>query len=340
MNYSGYDWDRGEKTWTWSFVSIYPITMMLGIIFSFLTITYFWKRQKYSWEILQMLLIIVIPSSILGARIWFGLSGSLNIFSSTKSFFEFRGLSIHGGVLGAIAAGGFYLLFRRHVVDIRTVAGIIIPSVLLGQVIGRWGNFANHEVYGKIVENPSSLDWLTFIKPYMFIDGHFRQPFFFYESMLNLLGYIIIVWVVLRKNSLKPGTTAALYLIWYGIVRVIMEPLRDKADIMMWGTFQVSVLMSILWLLAGVILFIWFQFFTNPGKLIKKYCPWIKDRFKLIQPVKTRKLFWFGKKSDTKKKYIFWGKVIPNKINIWLHIYNSEEWSKRELNRVAKGKGR
>ena len=356
-------WERGEATWHLSFLHLYPITMMLGVIASFLTIAYFWKRQKYSWEILQILTIIVVPSAIFGARIWYLIATGSHW--SFLGFFRFEGLAIQGGVMGALIGGGTFIWFRRHAVDIRTVIGIVMPAVLIGQAIGRWGNFDNHEVYGKIINDGESLNWLTFIKPHMYIHDtlgtHYRQPFFFYESMLNLLGYILIVWVVLRRNKLKPGVTIPMYLIWYGIVRLIMEPLRTETDIMKLGTFQVSTFMSAMWIVIGVALFIWFQVITNPGKIVKsffskmhdmfskmqnkcktKFGKWIAsfgkrifssypDKYERINPIKTRKVWYFGKKTDERKSKVFWGETVKHRVTIWIPNRDSN-YSKRELN--------
>ena len=327
-------WNRGTPTWQVSFLHMYPILMMVGVIASFLTIAYFWKRQKYSWEILQILTIIVVPYSIFGARIWYLIAtGSEWTFFG---FFKFQGLAIQGGVMGALLGGGTFLWFRRHAVDMRTVAGIIMPAVLIGQAIGRWGNFDNHEVYGKIIDGDAhSLDWLTFIKPHMLISDkfgvHYRQPFFFYESMLNLMGYMGIVWVLLRRNKLKPGSTAAIYLIWYGITRLVMEPMRTPTDIMKWGNFQVSTFMSAIWIVAGVALLVWFQFITNPGSLVKRYLPNLRNKYKRIEPVKTRKLLYFGEKSNERKTKVFWGDTVKHRITIWIPNPDSN-YSKRELN--------
>ena len=333
------NWVRGEAIWEWGFLRLYGITMFLGILISFLSVLYFWRRQKYSLEILQILLIIIVPTSLLGARVWYLIAnnawGSLESFGS---FFVGAGLSIHGGVTVSATSAIIFLLTKRSVIDLPTAFGIILPCVLIGQVIGRWGNFSNHEVYGKVVENPETLNWLTFIKPHMFINGEYRQPFFLYESMLNLFAYIVIVWLLLRKNWVKPGTTGALYLIWYGVVRLIMEPLRDPGDIMKINGVQTSVIVSIIWLVIGFSLLIYFELLTMSPKWIKNAIPSAllsSRKYEKIRPVKERKLFWFGPKSNMKKKFLFWGKEIPNAIPIWIVKKDDKKLSKRQINMEA-----
>lgn len=317
-------WIRGQSSWNLGFLHTYPLTMLLGVICAFLSVAYFWKRQKYSWENLQILVILIIPGAIIGARLWF-----LIAEGGWSQWYYLSGLSIQGGVMGSVIFGTPFLWRRRHSMDMRTVYGIIVPSVILGQAIGRWGNFDNHEVFGRITSS-SSLDWMGAMKSHMFIaikgelEGQYRQPLFFYEFLTSIIGYIVLVPILLRKNWVRPGVTATLYLLYYGIVRASMEPLRDESDIMRWGSLPISLFIACLSITAGLILTIWFQFFDY-----KKY--------DLIQPIKERKLFLFGKVSDKKKKYLFWGEELDNKIRIWLpHDNSSEKWSKRKINSGVK----
>lgn len=312
-------WERGTPSWELGFLHTYPITMFTGVILSFLTVAYFWHRQKYSWEILQVLVILILPGAIFGARLWYLISEG-----GWANWYHLSGLSIQGGIMGALAFGLPYLYSRRHAVDPRTVLGIILPSIIIGQAIGRWGNFDNHEVYGKITDG-SNLDWMGSMKSHMYIHDvsgfGYRQPLFFYEFISSTIGYLFIIWVLLRKNWVKPGVTGAIYLLWYGITRTAMEPLRADIDIMKWGDIPISLTLSIMMIVLGVAGIIWLQFLT-------------KKKYDLIRPVKERRIFWVGPKSDTKKKYLFWGEVLPNKVNIWLPNHEPDKkWSKREINK-------
>ena len=337
-------WARSQKAWDVGFLHTYPITMFLGVLISFLTIAYFWKKQKYSWEILQILVILIVPGSIIGARLWF-----LIAEGGWEQWYFLSGLSIQGGVMGALIAGSPFLYFRRHVVDMRMVYGIIIPNVIIGQAIGRWGNFANHEVFGGIVSG-DSLNWMGAMKSHMFINHAYRAPFFFYEFISSMIGWIIMTWILLRKNWVKPGVTGAIYLIWYGIVRISMEPLRVEVDIMKWGTLPISTLLAGMMIVIGVILFIWMQFTNEISKFLlkkssEKNSKWnqkltkaAKPKYELIRPIKNRRLFLVGNKSSKKKKYLFFGAELDNRINIWVPVKDVEKWSKRELNKGSKNK--
>ena len=358
-------WERGKPSWSLGFLHTYPITMFFGILISFLTVVWFWRRYKYSWEVLQVVVIIIIPSAIVGARLWFLIAeGDLKQW---EEFYKFSGLSIHGGVMFAILTGLIYLRTKKNVIDIRTIFGIILPTVLIGQSIGRWGNFDNHEVFGQIVSS-KSLDWMGPMKSHMLIFNSndnlkfgdpnvilgmvrmnvgppqlhlmaYRAPLFFYESMSSLVGYIVLVWIILNFNLLKPGATGALYLIWYGVVRASMEPIRNPSDIMKWGgVFPISLFLAILSAVLGLFLLIWFQFLTKPFvKGFEKILPKkifnfldnkVKKEYELIKPIKYRR---FAKK-DTRRKYYLFGKMIPNTVSIWIPRFNIIKKSKRKLN--------
>lgn len=343
MNPDG-SWKQGTPIWTWgdSSFSLYPIMMFLGILTSFLTVCYFWKRQKYPWEILQVVLIIAIPTAILGARLWFAFFNP----SAWKQFWHFSGLSIHGGVIFSSIAVMIYLYHVRHTIDIRTTIGIILPAIFIGQVIGRIGNFTNHEVFGPEVSE-SSLNWLRWIgiKNHMFIDGKYRAPFFLYEMFGTFSAYVIVVWVLLYRNYVRPGVTGGLYILIYGIIRVIMEPLRDESDIMFVGSLQISTIISALMIFLGLFLVIWWQFLSRPfypwmQKHFKKtWLDKIKKEYKLILPVKPRrKYLWFGHKMDTRLKYTFFGKRVENKVRLWIPAQEKTKWSKREINANKKNK--
>lgn len=254
-------------------VSLYPILIMFGMLASIITISFFWWRENFKFEHLAVLIIITIPTAIIGARLWYIFERLIynptNPFpgSSWYALWE-GGLSIQGGVIFAGLADSIYLLFKRKEIPYLKAFGIILPSVLIGQALGRWGNFTNHEVFGAVTSE-ASVSWLgPIISNNMFIttpDGvtAFRVPLFFYESIANLIGYFVIIWIVLYFGLTKPGVTGAMYLIWYGIVRTSMEPLREEQ-------YSYYIYLSGLMILAGVILWIYLQWFGNKSYTIRK----------------------------------------------------------------------
>ena len=120
---------------------------------------------------------------------------------------------------------------------------IVIPSVILGQAIGRWGNFINQEAHG----GPTNLPWG------IVVNGQKVHPTFLYESLMNLLIFVFLIWF--RKNKKTThGQVLALYMILYSIVRFFVEGLRT--DSLMFLNIRVAQLISLGAILAGIAL--WF----------------------------------------------------------------------------------
>jgi phosphatidylglycerol:prolipoprotein diacylglycerol transferase len=119
---------------------------------------------------------------------------------------------------------------KRKDIPIIKALDFAVPTILVAQAIGRWGNFFNQEVYGDPIVNVEGWMWLpTIIREQMTISGSLRVPLFLIESMINLTGYFVIRFGVGQglKKVIKPGDQALMYLVWYGLTRGIMEPLRN-----------------------------------------------------------------------------------------------------------------
>src|SRR5690554_6648702 len=237
-------------------VQWYAVFILTGIVFAVMLSYLEIKRVKMDPEILWDGLLIFIPFSIVSARLWyvlFNLDRYQNdwgrIFNLTEG-----GLGIHGAVIGTFIALIWFT--RRKKISYWFLLDIVAPGFLIGQTLGRWGNFMNRELYGPIADN---LNWLpSFIKDQMFIQGAYRHPTFLYESLWNLTGLILIL--VLRKKRLfKLGDILACYLVWYGIGRIPTETLRLMSGVdepLMAFGIPVSITTSILFILAGLTIMI------------------------------------------------------------------------------------
>ncbi|MBW0599146.1 prolipoprotein diacylglyceryl transferase [Mycoplasma anatis] len=262
---------------------VYSLMIMLGIIASVLSITFFWYRAKYKIEILMTFILITVPSAIIGARLGFVVEELLYSpapFAGSHWYAIWDGgLSIQGGVILAVILDLWYGYTQRDQIDMRKVASYIIPTILIGQFIGRWGNYANHELYGRIdYSGQSSLIFgKSFAQNMYIIDilseslfgqggAAYRYPLFLYEGIANIIGYIIIVWIFNLFGIFKPGATSGLYFVHYGIVRSIMEPYRQDS-------YNLYVIVSIAFAIVGVIVFIYFEFFsrTKYNRVKKSY---------------------------------------------------------------------
>ncbi len=264
----------------------YGVTMATGFIIA-ITISYImWVKNKLPTHILDWLILLVVPTSIFGARLWWCLSNINNPLvdfdaSKISNWVDVGqgGLAIEGGVLACIIMAAGYFHYWRESIDWHIAMDIIVPNVLLGQIMGRWGNFLNGEVYGHITSY-HSLSWLpAFIRNGMYIDDGsvtaYRQPLFLYEGIINFIGYLLMYvgfrQINIRKPRIMPtGVLGSFYFVWYGTVRAILEPFRDRSDIMMWkfGTVNIwtTEVMSAIWITLGVVLI--------------TYC-YVKDRRKL-----------------------------------------------------------
>ncbi|MGX9339335.1 prolipoprotein diacylglyceryl transferase [Mycoplasma sp. 332] len=267
---------------------VYSLTLMLGMICAILTVAYFWRREKYSFEQLAILIFIALPTAIVGARFIFVVQqliehrGWPNGPWYTIFYVWQGGLSIHGGVITATICCVLYIVFSKNPkrINLRKAFSIILPAVFIGQAIGRWGNFANHEVYGQIMSETSFAFKILpkLIRDHMFINGHYRLPLFLYESIANLFAYILLVWILNNYNWLRPGTTGALYIIFYGILRFGMEPLRQDN----YGIYKV---ISALYMVVGTVLLILFEFVIKLNFNVYKVYKYKKEW--------THKIFYF-----------------------------------------------
>ena len=207
------------------------------------------KYRNLKADDILILALYVLPLAVIGARI-FSFISERELYSSFWQIFNLRtgGMSIFGGIIGgALAILVYSLIHKKNFLD---VADIAVPSLILGQAIGRWGNFFNQEVYGFEVTN-KSLQWFPFS---VFIEesGTWHLATFFYEFVLNLVIFTILM-LLLRKFKIKDrGLLMASYLIMYGTIRACLEPLRMPQYILYLGSVRISLLVSILCLACGV----------------------------------------------------------------------------------------
>ncbi|OEL03628.1 prolipoprotein diacylglyceryl transferase [Staphylococcus casei] len=162
------------------------------------------------------------------------------------------GIAIHGGLIGGFITGIF--VCKKKNLNPFQIGDVIAPSMLLGQGIGRWGNFMNHEAHGGPVSK-SFLEHLhipDFIINNMYVNGKYYQPTFLYESVWDIAGFVILL--IIRKH-LKVGDTLCLYLIWYSIGRFFVEGLRTDS-LMLTSHIRVAQLMSIILIIVGIAIMI------------------------------------------------------------------------------------
>ncbi|UVJ08680.1 prolipoprotein diacylglyceryl transferase [Staphylococcus aureus] len=170
------------------------------------------------------------------------------------------GIAIHGGLIGGFIAG--VIVCKVKNLNPFQIGGIVAPSIILAQGIGRWGNFMNHEAHGGPVSRAflEQLHLPNFIIENMYINGQYYHPTFLYESIWDVAGFIILVNI---RKHLKLGETFFLYLTWYSIGRFFIEGLRTDS-LMLTSNIRVAQLVSILLILISISLIVYRRIKYNP----------------------------------------------------------------------------
>lgn len=240
----------------------YAVIIVCGMLLAIGVVCLLFKRRNLPIDWVLDLIICVIPLAIIGARVYFCIFYGVPFkhWFSLDSDHGIRagGLAIYGGVIMGAVGVVIFCLIRK--VNFLRIADCIAPALILGQGIGRWGNFVNQEAYGNIVTNPN-LQWFPYAVE---VDGSWYQATFFYESMACLIGFallFIFAWKVKKRPS---GMVLCGYMIIYGIERSIVEGFRS--DSLYIGAIRVSQLLSILIVVAGVLLLLGLMYFNK-----KKY---------------------------------------------------------------------
>ncbi len=241
---------------------IIALGMILAIIFGFS------QMKKYGIDPDRAIDVIIggVIGGVVGARAYYVLMNWDSYKGDWKSIISTRngGLAIYGGIIGALVVGSIICKVRKvKMLPLFDIAGM---GFLIGQGIGRWGNFFNHEAFGYntdlpwgmtsgkiqqwIIENNSSMS-----SPADIINmspDKAVHPCFLYESIWCLLGFAIIF--LLSKKRKYDGQMFLMYILWYGAGRGFIEGLRT--DSLMLGNIRVSQLLAIVSALTAFILLI------------------------------------------------------------------------------------
>lgn len=233
----------------------YSVFIFVGIIFA----GFFILREAKKWQIpedyIVNLIFFAIPISLIGARLYyvaFNWSFYSNNLMSILKVWE-GGLAIHGGII----AGLLWIIFysKKYKVDTYRLLDIVVVGLIIGQAIGRWGNFFNQEAYGPMttLTTLQKLFIPEFVINGMNIGGNYYHPTFLYESLWCLLGFIVLI-IYRRRKYVKIGQTAGLYLVWYGVGRFFIESLRT--DSLMLGNIKAAQIVSIIMVISGVLIMV------------------------------------------------------------------------------------
>lgn len=258
----------------------YGILIALGFILAFLYALKICKRYQVNQDHLIDCIIAGLILGIIGARLYYVIfyPGDMYWKDPIKILYiNEGGLGIYGGIIGGLLGG--IIMAKIHKMKIPAVLDIAVQGFLIGQGIGRWGNFINQEAFGTNTNLPwgmysaktesylasqqASLEAAGIsVDPAMPV-----HPTFLYESLWCLLGVLVLYWFS-KKFQKYNGQVFFLYLIWYGVERFVVEGLRT--DSLMIGSFRVSQIVAVVSALAGLVLLIVFR---NKGKVEEEYVP-------------------------------------------------------------------
>ncbi len=223
---------------------IISIAMLLGVVVAL----YIVKRKGYSKDMPINLALYALPCAIVGARVYYCIFHGVSNFWQIFKIWE-GGMAIYGGVIGGFL--GVLLCSKIHKYSLLQCCDLCAPCLILGQAIGRIGCYFAGCCYGVETTDPM----LMFFPISVEINGSWHLATFFYESFIDLLGFVILF--VLTHKINKKGVITAGYFIIYGTARAILEAFRDPAECLMVGGVRVSLALSILLvILGGVMLFV------------------------------------------------------------------------------------
>ncbi len=249
MNHSAFSILGLEIRWYGILISI---SLMLGVCITYLLAKYRGQKQE---DVLSFAPFAIL-FSIIGARLVHVAANWSYYMVHPSLILNFRsgGLAIHGVIMGGFIALIIFVKVKK--LDLWLWSDILVPGLILGQAIGRWGNYFNQEAFGR----PTTLPWGIFIeaghRPYAFRNYEYFHPTFFYESMLNLTLFVLLL-AMHRYYKNKPGRMPSglifsAYLGIYAVYRTVVESLRiDSAYI---GSIRIVYLINLVVLIAAIII--------------------------------------------------------------------------------------
>jgi phosphatidylglycerol:prolipoprotein diacylglycerol transferase len=217
------------------------------------------QRRNLDPDLVGDMVIWLVIGAIPGARLYYVAFEWQNYASRPLDIFAIwqGGIAIHGAIIGGTLAA--ILFARSQQVSFWQLIDVIAPSLILGQGIGRWGNFFNSEAFGR----PTDLPWKLFIplrnRPPQWSSFEYFHPTFLYESLWNLGVFVVLLslffWGLRHPGALKVGTLIFAYLILYSVGRFWIEGLRT--DSLMFGPLRIAQIISLAQIALGAWGLVW-----------------------------------------------------------------------------------
>ncbi len=244
----------------------YSVTMFLAMLVGAFLFYKEAKKNKFSEDFIVNLIFYGIIWGLVGARIYYVIFNLDYYLKYPVEIIEVwnGGLAIHGAIIGG--ALWFIYYSKKKNVSLFKLFDMTAPALIIAQAIGRWGNFFNQEAHGGVVLKETLEKFLipNFIIEGMNINGLYYHPTFYYESLWNVLGFILLIFLS-KKLKLRTGQLTGIYFVWYSFIRFFIESMRT--DSLMIGSIRVAQLVSILLFVFGLILI----FYKKEDTRINRY---------------------------------------------------------------------
>lgn len=226
----------------------YGVIIGTGVIMALILGNINCKARNYNFDNIIDVFLISFPFAVIGARAYYVFFEFDQYRNNIIDMFNIRlgGLAIHGGILFGLAAAFIYTRYKK--INFLELADIAAPSIVLGQAIGRWGNFFNGEAHGGVVSYQFISHFPLFIQKGMYIDGSYYHPTFLYESIWNLCVCLILIYLL--RRVLKNGTVILSYIGLYSLGRFFIEGLRT--DSLMFYGIRTAQLVSIFGMIFSI----------------------------------------------------------------------------------------
>ncbi len=232
----------------------YSVLILIGVLLAYIIILNESKRFHMDKEKVFNLIFWGLIIGIIGARLYYVIFNFDYYKDNLKEILMVwnGGLAIHGGILFGLITVIVYCKINK--MDLLKMLDILSPGLIIAQAIGRWGNFFNSEAYGSAVSYKTLVNMKIipqFVIDNMEINGFYHLPMFYFESLLCIVGFLIMI-ILRRKNYLKKGQVFSFYLIWYGMIRFVIEIFRT--DSLMFFNLKAAQIVSIIMILVGIII--------------------------------------------------------------------------------------
>ena len=239
----------GPIIFDWGFLTVrwYGLLIASAVLIGVTLSQYLAKRRDVEPELIGDLAIWLVIAAIPCARVYYVIFQWQDYASHPGDIFAIwkGGIAIHGAIIGGTIATIIFARIQK--ISVWQLTDLLVPSLALGQAIGRWGNFFNSEAFGR----PTDLPWKLFIpkglRPQNYEQIEFFHPTFLYESIWNLLVFALLImlffWGLRHHQRLKIGTLTLSYFIAYSLGRFWIEALRT--DSLMLGSLKIAQVVSL-----------------------------------------------------------------------------------------------